>query len=1051
MLNRCSSRRGNALVMTVGITALCVVLILNSSTMLVGLVQQTQVDEGRQQAVIAAESLASLLQDRLSVESANLNYLKTDITANPAGWLNLKGFCPGPFSTNTNGGIYFGNCLLVWRVEPVSIYSASYNPSAGSPMSSQVFLVNSEPNASLETTRSTNAATADSARFPGGGNTLLPTDPMYYHFRIVTQAFALSSPDLETTGTPWVSPTQRICKAQAQRICQLAVLNLFRYALFYAQPGPVGDLELSTGTTLTISGSVFSNGAIFFYGGDSAGVSSNPYNYHSIASGGVAAPGEQVLVGTSASKTTITGVQGIFRLSKYGDELAQANAGGGNPACFATATNPWSVPLDGVSGMTGNVDLNGDTPTTNRHEINGIAFTSSCDSRSPFTASGMKNTFAGAARDENLGATSVTTLSNIPSLAGRPFEAQIFGGSQVLYTTNAAAPNNPAFWTSIPGASTAELYYAVNPSTTNNPGFTTTANGFPASCENLPMYWQNTAKSVADIQPIRLPLGVITPTTWTVTSPSSTPGGTGTPVPGCMPLIPTGLPVQDAQNNAPAVGTAGPYNVAGVVGDLDAGFSPWEEKSYYLELGLYGSSCALPWSAGGTTGLVIRERADQNAGLGNPNYPIYNQGTFSAVGVAPFTSSFSNPFQNSVIYSLTPTAAQVTTYVQYLESQYAVYLGGYNCTNQFFSQIASQSGPANYIATEDEFEDGREDVHMAYWYGINPQKWPNATGQTYRQNVLTLNMGAIMTWLTNTNFSTIDGNLSDATKAYQHFNGVIYVARTRRSTTYDPVVNTTLQFNATGGQGSLSALYTPANLTTAAPTNFPNSWREAAGPYETQRVHVRVRNGSKINWNLNGTTSGTLSSSGLTFVTPDRLYEWGDFNSVTYTDSGDNPALSTVPCAMFADGVVCLSNAWTDQNNFTIANGDIGTNTYSNTQSTQTTIISSLVTCNVPSYAWNAAAGGSGAASNLVRFLEQWNGNPYVFKGSAVVMNAQRYSQGALDYVGMPVNLNTAVYTPPDRQITFNTDLLMQDGQPPFSPFGIQVAQVVGVQNVLDQ
>ena len=55
------------------------------------------------------------------------------------------------------------------------------------------------------------------------------------------------------------------------------------------------------------------------------------------------------------------------------------------------------------------------------------------------------------------------------------------------------------------------------------------------------------------------------------------------------------------------------------------------------------------------------------------------------------------------------------------------------------------------------------------------------------------------------------------------------------------------------------------------------------------------------------------------------------------------------------------------------------------------------------------------------------------------MMNIRRYSH-SVNGAGSPDSkLGQNIYSPPKRNIQMNTDLFERPGQPPFSPFGVQV------------
>ena len=442
-------------------------------------------------------------------------------------------------------------------------------------------------------------------------------------------------------------------------------------------------------------------------------------------------------------------------------------------------------------------------------------------------------------------------------------------------------------------------------------------------------------------------------------------------------------------------------------------------------------------------------------------------------------------------------------YVDYLNSNYDVFLGKDSSGNPveisaaFFNQILDPvRAPtvADYIVTEDDFVNLRESTYLAkFYYGTDPTSIPNhrlrnygVTGLPYRVNVLTLNMRRVQDFLKYRRWDRdVLGNAAstDTAMAKTRFNGAIYAHRTRRSGTYDPILRPGLFFDPLQGKPGLSAVgEVTGPMTTAYSTSdalafnnstslpaaniepggtanvFPNLFREGSGPIETFHAGIRLAKADTIDWNHDGDDNGTdeasgtaLGRSGLTVITPNPVYLWGDFNrNILISTSGTTESWKTFdsataaeqanrlpPCGVFADGIVSLTPSWVDADHQVYSGRDTaktgGTTVFYNT---------SVVINNIPSQAINALEEGSGAVTNVMRFLE--NGTRTLnFRGSLVVPNEQRYSKGTLGANDSPQNYNTNFYGAPARNYTFNDDLLKGAGQPPFAPFGMQVTRVL--------
>jgi hypothetical protein len=132
-----------------------------------------------------------------------------------------------------------------------------------------------------------------------------------------------------------------------------------------------------------------------------------------------------------------------------------------------------------------------------------------------------------------------------------------------------------------------------------------------------------------------------------------------------------------------------------------------------------------------------------------------------------------------------------------------------------------------------------------------------------------------------------------------------------------------------------------------------------------------------------------LPSNGLTIVTPNPLYVWGNYNTVTKR-----------PAALVADAVTVLSEGWTDPGE-------------TSTAAIATTVNASIMTGIVPSKGPHF----DGGFFNAVRLLENWNDVVLTFNGSVVAMWE---SQQAFE----PWRDDTAIYNAPTRQWAFDPDFL---------------------------
>ncbi|MCP4582784.1 MAG: hypothetical protein GY839_14335 [candidate division Zixibacteria bacterium] len=153
---------------------------------------------------------------------------------------------------------------------------------------------------------------------------------------------------------------------------------------------------------------------------------------------------------------------------------------------------------------------------------------------------------------------------------------------------------------------------------------------------------------------------------------------------------------------------------------------------------------------------------------------------------------------------------------------------------------------------------------------------------------------------------------------------------------------------------------------------------------------VRLKNGQKL-------------ADGLTVATDNPLYTLGDYNTV-----------NKKPAALIADAVTILSNNWDDAN----SGLGLGSRTASPTQMNASYMTGNTLT--IPD-----GHGYNGGLENLPRFLENWSGKDFTWRGSAVDLWYSR--QANSDWGG-------GYYNAPNRDWAFDPDLLDIDKLPPGTP-----------------
>jgi hypothetical protein len=988
-------RRGNALVATLIISATVGLALNLSSERLQGLQATASLDHAKLEARLAAESLAAIIEGRLRERGAeDTAFLTKRLDASgPASYgssLEIAGYANS--TDTTTRGIRIGNCMVWWRVEPVKVWSETVKDLASG--SDGLYAINpnmDDQNSALDL-RYKEALASDAAMFKDNDRNFL--------FRIVTEAYSLKDPTyVYNATTPAYNPRNnaelRTSSAQASRVVQYTLVNLFEYAIFYAAEGTTGDLEFWQGTGMAVKGRVHSNGAIYIGGGGQAHMSNQ---FHTAASGNGG-----LSIGSATEPTMVTAVDGIYRMRKPSNYMSVTK--GFHPVAYF---DPYRVP---TTGLAGELNLNGDTPSDNRHTINGRAFTSANDSRSTPIDNRMLTDFGRRVSDKYTGTKVVQSLANVPKFKGRPLEPELLGGvNDILYgdptqpidlarlSLNQAHPDF--------GGRGAPLYYDANPGTSpTTPNISYTPSSWIVSAFNLPLYRQDDALE-------RRP---------DVRDPNVTN-------PGQLVTLAQD-PLDDEGGFTSASRTILLQNQVGID------------------------------SRTNRTGLVIRERR------------IARPGGFLA-----------HPFPGVGAFSDTPTMAQLVSMRDYLISQYQVRFYGVDITDEFFGDLTKATATGNMapcttkaqaIVTEDNFVNRREANFMRMFFGEDQN--------TYRVNLITLNLRRIQEFLANSRMS--DLGITDpavsSNLAKQHFNGVVYVHRTRRSDTYHPLLRTQWRFNTQVQPG----LGPPPQIPLVISGNA--GAREKDGPIETFHAGVRVRGGlvadgvdrdrmAAVNWQHDTDNDGLpnvqpLGTSKMTIITPNPMYLWGDINTTPYSDGTEN---QRVPFAVFADSMTLLSAAWRDSN----------VDAYSDPipNATHTSYVTSFVINNIPCREWNAVSEGSGAVANVCRFLENWGtgANPggvwplplknmpehpggmprpptyggqvvYTFMGSLVVMNEQRYGRGVLGAGTTTLN-NTSFYSPPFRNLAYNTDLKLAAGQPPESLRALETTRVVSTVNMYD-
>lgn len=355
-----NARRGNILVLAVIMLGAAMALIVQSSDSVNGTYQQISFKLREQKALAAAEAVAASQETELS------NLLGTGDFRKVNEW------------TNNYGVQWFGDCQVKWKWEPVAVFEPK-NPYD----SNTAYVVNPDPD--------------PNAVIPTGAK---QNNQDLYHYRIATEA-TLTEKDVY--GQDVVR-----CRAQAVRVVQMTLSRLFRYAIFYGQRGARGDIEFAHGPTLTVAGSVHSNGAIYLAGSNGP----NGTNISSVQGGGTTNIGPD----SKGKKVTVTAIDGIYRQNKRFNYYHQGGAGYSGPD--KNVPDPMLIKDPLLISSNNNRFINTVSLTKAKDSLGDVNFITN-------SMAGAPTGWGGYLRTAVTKATVVNSLANIPGFAGRPLEPHL--------------------------------------------------------------------------------------------------------------------------------------------------------------------------------------------------------------------------------------------------------------------------------------------------------------------------------------------------------------------------------------------------------------------------------------------------------------------------------------------------------------------------------------------------------------------------------------------------------------------------------------------------
>lgn len=148
--------------------------------------------------------------------------------------------------------------------------------------------------------------------------------------------------------------------------------------------------------------------------------------------------------------------------------------------------------------------------------------------------------------------------------------------------------------------------------------------------------------------------------------------------------------------------------------------------------------------------------------------------------------------------------------------------------------------------------------------------------------------------------------------------------------------------------------------------------------------------------------NGSTLAGPLTVATSNPLYIQGNYNTV-----------NKKAAAVFTDALTILSGSWSDANS---------TKSLSNRVASNTSVNVSFLTGNTNSQDGHY----SGGLENLPRFLEQWDGKSFTYRGSMIDLWFSQQATGLWSY--------GSYYTAPNRDWAFDTALLNPANLPPGTP-----------------
>ncbi len=224
---------------------------------------------------------------------------------------------------------------------------------------------------------------------------------------------------------------------------------------------------------------------------------------------------------------------------------------------------------------------------------------------------------------------------------------------------------------------------------------------------------------------------------------------------------------------------------------------------------------------------------------------------------------------------------------------------------------------------------------------------------------------------------------------------------------------------------------------------------EVAAMIDTRfyRRGVRLINGTV----LPGTYDANVpaNTKGFTLASENGVYVQGNYNATDVESIGSptpaddyNPhdTPNHIPASVAGDSITILSNNWKDARSFRYPFS------LSGRQATDTVIRFAILSGDaISSIEANPNQGGgdprlTGGVHNFKRFLEDWGANTLSYSGSLINLYNSHNNNGAFKCC-------TSVYSPPNRNWTFDVSFMDPTRLPPGTPF-FQSIQLTGFQRL---